>query len=494
VAQPTAADAAAWSAAAESVGTGREQLAYLLEQPDALARISRRFGNLTPEQRQGHVFEWMHEISFNLDAIANDDSTRQRVTTWLGEPHAPADLRLYDPSGNVLAEAQAKVISDNARRIAGDHGLSSSKYDGMNLLVPADHLAPTDDLMQTRLAMPEGPLHPRYGDVRDRVTDHLRHGSTSSHPVSTEELRIVAGDPSAHLRGLLRDVELDQVLVAGGTAAVMAALVSTVTSSAISAVRSGSFVGIPWTSVASQAARSGAIAGVTALGAQGISLAAQHAVASGATGAVEALAGGTLPFAMTRGAWSIAGATHGWATGRLGPAEAATASVEAVARTGAIWACGAVGQAVIPIPVVGALVGGMVGQYAVSMTVQGLRVALAGRDASAHWNREYELLLAETDRLEQLAQAELARLDVLAAEYRSVFGERVLPELHALRQTLWCSDPDTALRSLAELTLAYAGTPMFTTVAEFDDFMADDSTTLVLHLAGTHSGRVGSGS
>lgn len=482
--QPAVADAASWATANQATETGREQLAYLLDQPDIVTKLNERFGNLQPEQRQGHVFEWMHELSFNLDAIARDDQARLRVTTWLGQPHAPADLRLYSPSGQILDETQAKVIGDATRRIAGEHGISASKYDEMNLLVPSDHVAPTQDLLVRRLGMPEGPLHSRYADVRERLTDRLTHGETNSEPVSTDELRATAEDPGAHLRELLDSNQLSQFLIAGGAATVAATLVASITVTAVSRVRTGGFSAIPWTSVACQAAMSGATAGVTAMGAQGISLAAQHAVAAGATGAVEAFAGGTLPYAVARGAWAVAGAAHGWATGRLGPAAAAAAATEAVARTGAMWACAAIGQAVIPVPIVGALVGGMVGQYGATMMIQGIHLALAARDMSAEWDREYEQLLAETQRLEEWARAEREQLNVIASEYRTAFTDRVLPALDLLQHDFWCADPDTVLQELANLTLTYAGSPLFTTVTEFNAFMVDESLSLVLDLGG----------
>ena len=478
--KPGAVDAASWAAADEATGHGREQLAYLLDQRDVVAKINDRFGNLQLPQRQGHVFEWMHELSFNLDAIAHDDEARLRVTTWLGQPHAPADLRLYGPSGEVISETQAKVIDDATRRIAGEHGLSDPKYAEMHLLVPRDHVPPTEDLLDRRLAMPEGPLHPRYAEVKSRLTDHVSHGETNSDPVSTEELRTAANDPGGYLHTLVDRTELHQLLQAGGAAALTAALVGSITATAVARIQTGSFSEIPWTSVACQAAKSGATAGVVAFSGQAISLAAQHAVADGATGAIEAIVGGTLPFAIARGAWGIAGAAHGWATGRLGPEEAATAATEAIIRTGAVWACASIGQAAIPIPIVGAMVGGLVGQYGATMVVQGLRLALAARDMSAAWDREYEQLLAETHRIEKQAQADLAKLNDLAAQYRTAFTDRVLPALELVEEQSSCSDPDTVLQQLAQLTLTYAGTPMFATVTEFDAFMADHSQVLRL--------------
>lgn len=480
---PGAADAAAWAAADEATRTGREQLLYLLGERETAARISTRFANVGDEQRAGHVFEWQHEVTFNLDALAKHEHVRARVTEWLGEPHAAADLRLFDVHGHVLSEVQAKVVDSTVQRVSPTDGISADKYDGMQLLVPSDHVGSTSDLINRRLAMPEGPLHEHYTDVSHRLTDHITHGDVTSAPLAAGEIAAAPRAPDSWIDGLANRDELNQILDGAGAAGAVAAIVSGVGTLAVSAIQQRSFDGLPWSQAAIRSSAASARSLVIATSGQAVSLAAQHAVAEGAANTVGiALAGGTLPFALARSTLDIAVVAHGFATGRLSSTEAAGAASQAVSRGAAVWACAAVGQSIIPIPVVGAMVGGVVGQLATAMMVKGLQSAIVARDTSAEWDASYELLIQRTVEMQQAAAAELEELSAFAAAYETAFSDLVVPHLVAVHDMLGTGQPDAVLSDLAELTLLYAGTPLFSSMAQFNAFMEDDSSVLVLDL------------
>lgn len=479
------ADAAAAAAASEAVDTQRQQLQELLAQPQVLAQIAARFGRTTFEQRQGHVFEWAHELSFNLDAIAKSADVRARVTTWLGQPHDPADLRLVHTDGSTVGEVQAKVVAGAAARLSRHVGIAHDKYAGMQLLAPSDHVEEADSLLTRRLAMPGGLLHERYEDVRGRLTDSVQHEGIQSTSLDSEELRGISADPKRYLDDLIGANQLRQLFLAGGAAAVVGATVTGVSQVASARVANGSFGAVPWTDIGVAAAAQAATSAAVAVGGQALSLGAQHAVADGATGVVEALAGSTLPFAIARGVYDVAVVAHGVATGRLAGDEAALAISESVLRTGAVYACAAIGQVVIPVPLVGALVGGTVGRYGAAMVVQGLRVALAGRAESRVWDEQYAQLLELTARTEATAQAQLAELSETAMHYDTAFAERVLPALERLNANHGFRSPDAVLTDLADITRAYGGRPIFTTMHRFDAFMNDPLSTLNLDLGGS---------
>lgn len=479
----TAAEAAGWAATIEATNTSREQLTYLLEQPKTLDLMGARFSNLESAQEQGHYFEWLHELGFNLDAIRHGSEQRLWVTEWLGRPHDPADLHVLDGSGSLLGQAQAKVVASPAQRLSFRDGLSAAKYDGMDLLVPSDHVDTTRSLLDRRLDMPEGPLHERYRDVLDRVTDRVQALGISSDPVSTEKLAHINEDPSGFLVGLIDDNRLHQAilgLVAAGGTATMSAMAVDVAKQRIA---DGDYRGIAWTEAALRAAKVGAVAAVVGAGGTLASTHAQEAVVAGSGGHLaDVLAGGDLAFAMARGAMAVAHAAHGFATGRLTAVEAATASTEGITRTVSVWACASVGQSVIPIPVVGAMIGGLVGQYGATMMVQGLHLALLARDTSAEWDDAYELLLAETDAVIRDCEEERRQLTLMAQRYDVAFTRQVIPALNRIEKHLWTGDPDRVLREFADLALLYSGMAQFSSLAEFDAFMFDTSTTLVLDL------------
>lgn len=444
--------------------------------------LADRFANVGDGQRQGHMFELMHELSFNLNAIAKDDAARLRVTTWLGQPHAPDDLRLLDGHGDVIGGVQAKVVTSVAGRLGPKNGLSDPKYDGMTLLTPSEHAAEADNLLNRRLAMPEGPYHQRYRDVQDRLSDQVTHGPTQSAPVSLGELKSASDDPVGYLKGLLHTNELRQVATAGVTAGVLGALIAGAVTVTHERIRSGSFDDVDWAEAGIEAAKGGLKAAAIAMAGQGISIAAQHAAAAGGGAVAHALGGGSLPFALARGAFDLGAIGHGLATHKLTSRDAAYGAAESITQTGAVWACSAIGQSIIPLPVVGAVVGGMVGQYGSHMLIQALRLATAARDTDPRWDAEYEALLLQTEQIRLQAETDLAELHDLAERYDTAFSGLVLPRLDRLAVAVGSATPNEVLDDLAELTRLYGGTPLFTSMEDFDAFMADDDIPLRLDL------------
>ena len=475
-------DEAARLAAEQATRVGRRQLALLLEQRPTAERIAARFANLGDAQRQGHVFEWMHELSFNLKAIAEDEDVRADVTTWLGEPHAPADLRVYDASGDVLSEVQAKVVGRAAQRLSSSSGLAAEKYDGMQLLVPSDHLGGTESLIDRRLSMPEGPLHSRYTEVRENLTDRVRVRDVASTPVSTEQLSKAASDSQAYLQSLITSRGLRDMARAGSAAAAAAGLLVGLVDIAGAFVRHGDLQTLDWPEVARRAARQAAQSGVAACLAEGLSNLGQQAAGAGAGSWADALIDGGLDVALGRAVLDIAGIAHGVATGRLSGAEAALAAAETLTVAAAGWACGALGQAAIPVPVVGAVVGRVVGQLSATLLVEGIRLAVTARDRSSDRDDAYDRLLRQTAELQAAAALELRDVASALADYEVGFRDHVLPRLERLNASLASGEPDDVLADLAGISRAYLGTPLFASLAEFDELMGDDGFTLVLDL------------
>jgi hypothetical protein len=269
--------------------------------------------------------------------------------------------------------------------------------------------------------------------------------------------------------------------MAAASAAGTAALAQGLSTIALARLSTGTFDDLPWTEAARQAATAATRSGVIALTAQGISLTAQDALAHGATtAATHALAESTLPFALARGTWDLAVIAHGAATGRLAPVDAGIAAAQSITRSAAVWACAAVGQTVIPIPVVGAMVGGLVGQYGAAMMIQGIRLAVVARDLSAQWDAEYEELLHHTAELERASRDEIALVAQAARQYDAAFANQVVPALDDLSRSMGNGTPDQVLGALADLGAMYNGTPQFSTMEEFNRLMRDQAFTLDL--------------
>src|SRR3712207_9272710 len=105
--------------------------------------------------------------------------------------------------------------------------------------------------------MPEGPLHDRYAEVQENLTDRVTEGQLTSSPVSTSELADAARDPQGHLQSMIRSARLRDVAVAGGTAAVTAGLRRWLVGGRTALVRKGSAEGHDLAAGARGAAKQG---------------------------------------------------------------------------------------------------------------------------------------------------------------------------------------------------------------------------------------------
>ncbi|MEV7276819.1 hypothetical protein [Streptomyces sp. NPDC093111] len=469
---PGAADQAAWTVADAATRRLAEATVETLRTRETVERLARRYAGIGNAQRAGHLFEVQHALSFNQNALRAGASVRAVVTEWAegGSQTAPADLWLVD-RGRLVGQAQAKLM-DSVPRSA--HQLARPDYEGMTRLVAGDRVAAVDSLLERRLTMsPEGVRFADYADAHAHLKDRLKYGTVTSDPIDLADAHRAALDPMRWARGETLRAAGREAATAAGTAAAVGGLVTGALSAAgqLARVRAGetSAAAAALTSAASAAqaaARSGAIAGLGSV--------IRTASRAGRLPAV--LGGGELAFATAGAAFTVAEASVALARGHIDAGEFAARSAEATLRTGLGWACGAVTQTVIPVPVVGALVGGLVGQAAGTLIAQGLQAALVavrGTDGPGAHLLERELLTASlTSGLLGSAATALG-----PATHASAV---VLPGLEAVRERLAGTDPTAALSDLAMLTAAEAGRPAFMTPEEFDAWMTSEDTPLTL--------------
>ncbi|MFF8380896.1 hypothetical protein ACF07V_32705 [Streptomyces sp. NPDC015661] len=469
---PGAADQAAWTVADAATRRLAEATVETLRTRETVERLARRYADIGNAQRAGHLFEVRHALSFNLNAIRAGASVRAVVTEWAegGSQTAPADIWLTD-RGRLVGQAQAKLM-DSVPKTA--HQVARPEYEGMTRLVAGDRVAAVDSLLERRLTMsPEGVRFAEYADAHAHLGDRLTYGDIGSDAIDLADAHRSALDPGRWARGEAIRAAGREAAAAAGTAAAVGGLVTGAVSAAeqLARVRAGetSAASAALTAAASAAqgaARSGAVAGLGSV--------IRTAARAGRLPAV--LGGGDLAFATAGAAYTVAEAGVALAQGRIDAGEFAARSARATLQTGLGWACGAVGQTVIPVPVVGALVGGLVGQAAGTLITQGLQAALVavrGTGGPGAELLERELLTASlTSGLLASATAALG-----PATHASAV---VLPGLDAVRKDLAGTDPTTALSDLATLTATEAGRPVFLTPEEFDAWMSDEDAPLVL--------------
>ncbi|MFE6869556.1 hypothetical protein ACFVFS_23750 [Kitasatospora sp. NPDC057692] len=486
---PNGADLAAWALADAATRRWAAATAETLRTQETVRRLAERYANIGNAQRAGHLFEVMHELSFNQRAVMAGSAVRARVTEWAvgGSPTAAADLQ-FVVGGAVVGEAQAKLMDGVAGTAAQ---LSRPHYAGMTRLVAADRAVAVEDLLDRRLAMdPGGVRYADFADARAHLTDHLDHGGVRSTPVDLADAHRAARDPVRWARNRTARAAGGEAAAAGVAAAAVGGLIGAVTSAATQAARvragetSAACAALTASAAAARAAvRSGSAASLSSL--------VRTAAKAGRLPAV--LGGGELASATVGAAYAVAEAGLDLARGRIDAARFAERSCEATLTTALGWGCGAAVQAVVPVPVVGALVGGLVGQAVAVLIVQGLQAALVaaradggddeGRGASDDDALAVGVDLLERELLTAAATAGLLRtaLDALDGARATPAGAVVMPQLASVERELATGDPVGALTSLAGLTGEVGGRPVFTTQADFDRWMADDEAVLRLN-------------
>lgn len=466
-------DPAVWATVDATLRRHAARTANALDTRDLAGKLWTRYRNHQPEHRAGHLFELMHAHGFNRDAIGKGAAVRARVTEWVGRPHAAADIELVDAS-RVVAEAQAKRCGDAAATALGH---ARAEYAGMQRVSPADQLADVNRKIDKRLALnPDGIRYDAFADARAHGTDRLHAEGVESRPITKAEVDRAAASPVGWANRQVAAEAGRQV----GAAAVRGAAIGGAVSGVVETARQTARVRAGETSVAAAAteaagdtARSAVRAGVLAGLEQGVRIGV-------AAGRVPAGFGtGTLPGAVAGATTDVAAAGLAYARGTIDGGEFASRSCESALQTGLMWACGTVGQTVIPLPVVGALAGGFVGQWSATVIAGGLAAAVeAAREDALE---EERIAVLEAERHEAVATALRMREAVqdLGRERDAYLTAVVAPQLDAaLLAVLEGSDDAVAL--LADLTSAFAGTPVFGTVDEFDAWMRDPDVVLVL--------------
>lgn len=305
----------------------------------------------------GRMAEELHVATFNADAAAKHSPLRAATTASRGNLYAPADVTVVDASGRQLLEAQLKY-NGNARSTTKN--ISSSKYDGMLRLVPADQVDRVRVLARGRGVYRAARRN--YAATANGATDRLEVGGARSSPLSLGEALDAASNPtraasrllSKHLGKALKNGAIAGAAIGGGLSAISNCVaLGRGTKSAASA----SFDTLKDT-VNSSA--TGAAVG-------GIALAAETALMRvGAAG----LANGAAPVALALTAVEVGKDTGRLLLGQIDGTEFTKSAGRSVAKGGLTWAGmeggAALGTLVAPGvgTAVGAFVGGVAGALA----------------------------------------------------------------------------------------------------------------------------------
>lgn len=470
------------TAATLNTSTNRKQLVHLLQQRSYIEHLANRCANVHDGVRAGFFFELLHTLGFNLNAIAQDSELRAEMTERLNRPHDAVDIEITDGTGAINGRAQAKVVDSKYHRIGIKNGIADPKYNGQARLIPSDHLAETHVALDRALSRSSDNIYTaNYEDAKEYVADVISAGGIKSDPLTTGQVNQAANDPTGFIIKVLGDNRSNQAATAGLTGGTTAALSAFATDIGTHVLSEGHLDGCEWTRATVAAARTGVAAAFATSASNYIRTGAIQAVEDGSASRLQAsFANGHHGPAFTHAVVRIAAIAHGAATDQLTPTEAAIAITEAVLQSAAIWACTHGACKVVRDPETAAIVAGIAGQVASQLIRQGFQIAILGRDPHPEWDAAYEALLADTAALERDYALERDELAALTAHARARFAERVHPALEHLDTGQ--GEPEDAIANLVAIAEHFGCATLLTSLDEFEEFMADPATTLVLDL------------
>jgi hypothetical protein len=469
-----AADVAVWAVVQHSTRRLAARTSETLHAQRDVARLVDRYRRALRPHLAGRMFEIMQALSFNLAAADKASPLRARVTHWVGRPHAAADLEIVH-RGRVVAEVQTKLMDSVS---ATAHDLARPWYHGMQGVVAGDRLEAVSQFLDKVIDSrdPDSLGFVEYVDTRAHLADSVSKGPVRSDPLLRAEVDRAADDPARWARGQVTGAASREVGAAVATGAVSGGLVSGLLTAAGEAarVRAGETSAAAAACTAAGAAARGAVrSGLLS----GLGTTTRIAAAKGLLPA--ALGAGTVPAALAGAVEEVATAALAMARRQIGAGEFAARSCESTLQTALVWVCGTVGQTVIPVPVVGALVGGVVGQQSATVLVQGLQKAVELAREDGIEEERIALLEAEAAAAVETAVL-LSKAERSLAEERNAYVATTIAPLLDDALLAAVSGEDDVVRRLGELVQSFAGQPLFATVDEFDRWMSDSASTLTL--------------
>lgn len=417
--------------------------------------------------RDGHAFEFVEAIKFNANAARAGSAVRATTTASQGQGTAPADI-VISLGDDKLRDVQAKLY-DRASSTIGV--LRADKYEGMQRLVALDREDRIRELLAGRLdGNPDAIYLSGYRDIDSNLTGQLRHGDISSGGTTYAEAQGAGRDLPAWMREQQLDAAVDETLKAAAVGAVGGAVFAGAAHSLHVAIRArhGDLgVADSVAQIAAAAATAGVRAGVTSGLAKVVQIGARN------TEVLSPLAESTAPVAIASAVLSTGQAAYDYACGRIDRDELLDRCGEVALRNTGAWAFGVVGQAVVPVPVVGALVGSTAGYVASAAILEGLKLARAAAISADVAEQRLAELEAEALAAVRAMEEHRLTLELVMDQEARQFADTIVPLLDGLEACLSARRDTEAMDQLARLNLELGVKLDWATLPEFDDFMSD---------------------
>lgn len=451
----------------------------VFEDAENLRRVVAQYENCDTSFVQGRAFEFMEVLKFNRAAFDAHSDLRAEATHFFA-PKSPVDVHILR-MGEVVREVQAGSYGDTKGDVARViRKFAADKYEGMMRLTPVDRV----DGIRGRLGKwleewsEERLGRVGYEDALGNLNGTLAHGGVDTGGTTRAAAEFAAENPALTEAAFKAEGSIQEV----GQAIVVGAAFAAVSHAIFRRFRreddEQSVVGLE----VAGAGRSlgmmstvGTAAARSAL-ARTISLAARY---TGESPLLAEFGGSHGPGVIATALWESGVAMREWTRGDIEVDECRQRVGGACLRSSLGYGMGLAGQAIIPIPIVGYLVGSVAGYTAATVMAEAGLLALGegGIEGARERRREVERWCAQS--IAALHHQRRA-LDYLAQEWELSFVRPMNEAISLLAQASERGDIEDAVLALSSINGVVGTSLPWRTFAEFDKFMLDPETTLLL--------------
>lgn len=448
-----------------------ERTFNIFNDADQLEQLANKWKNVAADKAQGHLFEQLEVVKFNLDALKKDSDLFAKTTASMGFSTDPVDI-VIKRGQETLREVQAKSCNSAARSA---FALSQDKYEEMARLAPSDQAQKIEELLKKRIE--SGTLKAEdYEQTLRNFKKSLAHEDVSSSGTTYQEALDSRNIETAKniadkfkLKSALTDMH-ESGKRAGNVGALVTGSISTVTG--LHSMYKGDIeIGELTSRVTVDAAKGYATGYVVTAMSKGITHSTTNFLGKSVA---RSFARSNAPVAIAAGVVNTSKSFIAYINGDIDSEQLLEeVSHTAITSTSSFY-YGALGQVAIPIPVVGALIGAGVGYFIGNMLHQSGLIALGDskvvKEAKERRDVVQAMCLAAITEIRKNRIELESYLETYFSQSKNEFSEA----FSLLDNSLSEWNPDNFVSGLERVNNQFGTSLQFKSFVEFDDFMNSD--------------------
>ena len=436
-----------------------------------LSNLAHKWRNVQADKAQGHMFEQLETIKFNLDALKKDSDLFAQTTASMGLPTDPVDI-VIKRGNKTVREIQAKSCNSFVR---STFALSDKKYLEMQRIAPSEQHIEIERLLKKRIE--SGTLKAEdYEQTLRNLKKSLSHDNVASSGTQYQEAfdatnKDIVDKIAKEYKFKSAFLDMHESgkqagKIGGGISASMAVL--TEGASLLNGDRELADVAI---NTAIAGAKGYATGYTTTVLSKGISHTTTHFLGGAVS---KSLTRSNAHVAIAAGVINSGKSMAAYIKGDINFEQLSNQINHTAITSTSSFYYGAIGQVLIPIPVVGALVGSSIGYFVGNLIYQSGLLALGDCQVvkeSKQRRRQIEQMclqvIPQIQQYRQQLEKQLEHNEVLKKQGID-FG------FNLMQDSLEKIDPEMYIKGLNKIGEQFNLILPYKNFEEFDNMMTSD--------------------